>query len=96
MAMLDNFVFLSNYCQIRYGLKIKDEDQPLIEIERKEKKGGSYYAKFICLILDLICLPSLEERNTNTDNTLRKLTNKTKMRPADKIRANKILYSNKE
>ena len=77
-------------------MKKKNEDQPLIKVERKEKKRDSYYVEFIRLITKSVCLPGLEERNINTDNTRRKFTSKTKMRPADKIRAIKILYSNKE
>ena len=68
-------------------MKKKNEDQPLIKVERKEKKGDSYYVEFIRLITKSVCLPGLEERNINTDNTRRKFTSKTKMRPADKIRA---------
>lgn len=82
-----NSVSLSNYYHTQYGLKIKDEDQPLIEVERKVKKGDSSDVEIIYLIPELVCLTGLEESNTNTDNTRRKITSKTKMRPADKIRA---------
>ena len=82
-----NSVSLSNYYHTQYGLKIKDEDQPLIEVEKKKKKGDSSDVEIIYLIPELVCLTGLEESNTNTDNTRRKITSKTKMRPADKIRA---------
>ena len=82
-----NSVSLANYYHNQYGIKIKDENQPLIEVERKIKKGDSSEVEIIYLIPELVCLTGLEESNTNTDNTRRKITSKTKMRPADKIRA---------
>ena len=82
-----NTISLSNYYYNQYGLKIKDEDQPLIEVERKAKKGEGSDTEIIYLIPELVNLTGLEESNSNTDNTRRKITSKTKMRPADKIRA---------
>ena len=82
-----NSVSLSNYYYNQYGLKIRDEDQPLIEVERKVKKGDDSDVEIIYLIPELVCLTGLEESSSNTDNTRRKITSKTKMRPADKIRA---------
>ena len=83
-----NSVSLANYYHNQYGLKIKDEDQPLIEVERNIKKGGNSEIEIIYLIPELVCLTGLEESADSKDNnTRRKITSKTKMKPADKIRA---------
>ena len=83
-----NNVSLSNYYHNQYGLKIKDENQPLIEVEKKAKTGDKSEIEIIYLIPELVCLTGLEDDPATTnDNTRRKITNKTKMRPGDKIKA---------
>ena len=84
-----NNVSLSNYYYNQYGVKIKDEDQPLIEVEKKTKSGEKSEIEIIYLIPELVCLTGLEDDPTagSNDNTRRKITNKTKMKPGDKIKA---------
>ena len=82
-----NNVSISNYFYNQYGIKIKDENQPLIEVERKIKNGEGSDVEIIYLVPELVYLTGLEDNNASTDNTRRKITNKTKMRPGDKIKA---------
>ena len=82
-----NNVSLSNYFYNQYGVKIKDENQPLIEVEKKTKSGENSDVEIIYLVPELVSLTGLEDSSASTDNTKRKITNKTKMRPGDKIKA---------
>ena len=83
-----NNVSLSNYYYNQYGVKLKDENQPLIEVEKKAKAGDKTEIEIIYLIPELVCLTGLEDNPASSnDNTRRKITNKTKMRPGDKIQA---------
>ena len=83
---------LINYYRSQYSIKIKDENQPLIEVERLPKKGGNTNETkekdIIYLIPELVYLTGLEHGTNSSDNTTRqKITTKTKMRPGDKINA---------
>ena len=82
-----NNVSLSNYFYNQYGVKIKDENQPLIEVEKKDKNAESSVVEIIYLVPELVCLTGLEDNTASADNTRRKITTKTKMRPGDKIKA---------
>ena len=82
-----NNVSLSNYFYNQYGVKIKDENQPLIEVEKKTKSGENSDVEIIYLVPELVSLTGLEDSSAATDNTKRKITNKTKMKPGDKIKA---------
>lgn len=90
---------LVNYYKNQYNIKIKDENQPLIEVEKINKNGKSgnidlKEKEVIYLIPELVYLTGLEEGTQSADNTTRKkITSKTKMRPADKINAIKGIYS---
>ena len=82
-----NSVSLTNYYRNQYGVIIKDETQPLIEVERL-KKGETSETETIYLVPELVFLTGLEEKSTANDNiTRRKITTKTKMKPSDKIKA---------
>ena len=85
----DNSVSLVNYYRNQYGLKIKDENQPLIEVERIKKLGEETQIELVYLIPELVFLTGLEDSNANNNdnNTRRKITSKTKMKPVDKINA---------
>jgi aubergine-like protein len=91
-------VSLVNYYRNQYGLKIKDDSQPLIEVERIKKIGEEEEKEIVYLIPELVYLTGLEDTNTNNDNTRRKITTKTKMKPVDKINAingiNRLINSN--
>ena len=103
-----NTVSLINYYRNQYGIIIKDENQPLLEVEKLVKKDMNESEKeAIYLIPELVFLTGLEESSSTNDNTRRKITSKTKMKPADKIKAiqgiNELLnssvnktYKNKE
>ena len=83
---------LVNYYKNQYGLNIKDENQPLIEVEVLKKKGANTTEEkekdIIYLIPELVYLTGLEYGTSSDDNTTkRKITSKTKMRPGDKINA---------
>jgi len=85
---------LVNYYKNQYSITIKDENQPLIEVEVLKKKGtntteGKEKEKdIIYLIPELVYLTGLEYGTSSDDNTTkRKITSKTKMRPGDKINA---------
>ena len=85
---------LVNYYKSQYSIKIKDENQPLIEVERLPKKSGNNNSneikekEIIYLIPELVYLTGLEHGTQSSDNTTRqKITTKTKMRPGDKINA---------
>lgn len=84
---------LVNYYKNQYSIKIKDENQPLIEVEKfsKTDKSGNIDLKekdVIYLVPELVFLTGLEEGTKSADNsTKRKITSKTKMKPADKINA---------
>ena len=83
---------LVNYYKNQYGLNIKDENQPLIEVEVIKKKGANTTEEkekdIIYLIPELVYLTGLEYGTSSDDNTTkRKITSKTKMRPGDKINA---------
>ena len=83
-----NSVPLINYYRNQYGIKILDETQPLIEVERTIKKADKSDTEIIYLIPELVFLTGLEENNVENDNTTRrKITSKTKMKPFDKIKA---------
>ncbi len=83
-----NSVSLTNYYRNQYGLKIRDESQPLIEVERIKKLGEEKEIETVYLIPELVYLTGLEQNVANNDNnTRRKITSKTKMRPIDKINA---------
>ena len=87
-----NSVSLVNYYKNQYNIKIKDESQPLIEVERLLRKGENSETDIIYLVPELVYLTGLEDSsNTTNDNTRRKITSKTKMKPADKIRAIKSI-----
>ena len=84
---------LVNYYRNQYSLKIKDENQPLIEVEKFARKGNTNTTEekekeVIYLIPELVFLTGLEHGTSSSDNTTkRKITSKTKMRPGDKINA---------
>ena len=82
---------LVNYYRNQYSIKIKDENQPLIEVEKLAKKGtntDTNEKEVIYLIPELVFLTGLEYGTNSSDNTTRKkITSKTKMRPGDKINA---------
>ena len=83
---------LVNYYANQYSIKIKDEDQPLIEVEKLSKKGANTSEikekEIIYLIPELVYLTGLEYGTNSDDNTTRKkITSRTKMRPGDKINA---------
>ena len=90
-------VSLVNYYRNQYGLKIKDESQPLIEVERIKKVGEEEEKEIVYLIPELVYLTGLENSATGDNNTRKKITSKTKMRPVDKINAinsiNKLINS---
>ena len=79
---------LVNYYKNQYSIKIKDENQPLIEVEKLSKtdKSGNIDLKekdVIYLVPELVFLTGLEEGTKSADNsTKRKITSKTKMKPA--------------
>lgn len=80
-------VSLVNYYKNFYGIKIDDENQPLIEVE-SIKRGTKDEVEIIYLIPELVYLTGIEETgNKNENNTRRKITDKTKMKPLDKIKA---------
>ena len=82
---------LVNYYKNQYTIRIKDENQPLIEVEKPKKGGNTTDTKekeVIYLIPELVYLTGLEHGTNSNDNTTRrKITSKTKMRPGDKINA---------
>lgn len=83
---------LVNYYRNQYSLKINDENQPLIEVEKLAKKGantsGEKEKEIIYLVPELVYLTGLEFGTASSDNSTRKkITSKTKMRPGDKINA---------
>ena len=85
---------LVNYYKNQYSISIKDENQPLIEVEVLKKKGANTTEEkekekdIIYLIPELVYLTGLEYGTSSDDNTTkRKITSKTKMRPGDKINA---------
>lgn len=85
-----NTVSLINYYKNQYGINIKDENQPLMEVEKLVKKGmpnNESETEAIYLVPELVLLTGLEENTGTADTTRRKITSKTKMKPADKIRA---------
>ena len=87
---------LVNYYKNQYDLKIKDENQPLIEVELLKKKGPNteQEKETIYLIPELVFLTGLEHGTNSDDNTTkRKITSKTKMRPGDKVNAIRSIFS---
>ena len=77
-----NSVSLTNYYRNQYGLKIRDESQPLIEVERIKKLGEEKEIETVYLIPELVYLTGLEQNVANNDNnTRRKINRKKKMRP---------------
>ena len=89
---------LVNYYKNQYSIKIKDENQPLIEVEMLKKKGTNTTEEkekdIIYLIPELVFLTGLEHGTNSDDNTTRrKITSKTKMRPGDKINAIRSIYN---
>ena len=87
---------LVNYYKNQYSIKIKDENQPLIEVEMLKKKGPNYEPEkeTIYLIPELVYLTGLEHGTNSDDNTTkRKITSKTKMRPGDKVNAIRSIFS---
>ena len=86
---------LVNYYKNQYDLKIKDENQPLIEVELLKKKGPNteQEKETIYLIPELVFLTGLEHGTNSDDNTTkRKITSKTKMRPGDKVNAIRSIF----
>ena len=87
---------LVNYYKNQYDLKIKDENQPLIEVELLKKKGPNteQEKETIYLIPELVFLTGLEHGTNSDDNTTkRKITSKTKMRPGDKVNAIRSIFN---
>ena len=87
---------LVNYYKNQYDLKIKDENQPLIEVELLKKKGPNteQEKETIYLIPELVFLTGLEHGTNSDDNTTkRKITSKTKMRPGDKVNAIRSIFT---
>ena len=83
-------VSLVNYYKTQYNMKISDESQPLIEVERLKRKGENTdtETETIYLIPEFVYLTGLEESSVNNDNnTRRKISSKTKLRPVDRINA---------
>jgi len=76
---------LINYYKSQYSIKIKDENQPLIEVERLPKKSGNNTneikeKEIIYLVPELVYLTGLEHGTNSSDNTTRqKITTKTKL-----------------
>ena len=76
---------LVNYYKSQYSIKIKDENQPLIEVERLPKKSGNNTneikeKEIIYLVPELVYLTGLEHGTNSSDNTTRqKITTKTKL-----------------
>ena len=80
-------VSLVNYYKTQYGIRISDENQPLIEVERP-KKGVEKEVEIIYLIPELVYLTGIEDGGSKNENTTRrKITDKTKMKPFEKIKA---------
>ena len=83
-------VSLVNYYKNQYNMKINDESQPLIEVERIKRKGDNVETETetIYLIPEFVYLTGLEETSVaNDSNTRRKISSKTKLRPVDRINA---------
>lgn len=82
---------LVNYYNKQYGIKIKDENQALIEVKRP-KKGAENEEETIYLIPELVYLTGVEDSNFGKDKSTRnRITSKTKMNPLMKINAIKSI-----
>ena len=82
---------LVNYYNKQYGIKIKDENQALIEVKRL-KKGTDNEEEIIYLIPELVYLTGVEDSNFGKDKSTRnRITSKTKMNPVMKINAIKSI-----